>query len=194
MAQVVSIHHQGDNRTFVIESDLAPHLQVDQSIAHNGVCLTVEKINNAQYEVTAVRETLTRSNLGDTREGDYLNLERSVKMETRLDGHLVLGHVDAVAQCLQVNETSGSWEIDFAFSPADDRLLVEKGSIAVNGISLTVFNCRPDGFRVAVIPYTYHHTNLQHLKAGDQVNLEFDILGKYVAEYMARIQPRPSSS
>ena len=192
MGRVQRVRSQGSNRTFTIESALAPHLSIDQSIAHNGVCLTVEAIDGSHYEVTAVRETLEKSNLGDLNEGDPINLERSVKMETRLDGHLVLGHVDAVATCRAVHETGGSWEMDFDFVPAHDRLVVEKGSIAINGISLTVFNCRADGFRVAVIPYTYHHTNLQAVEVGTRVNLEFDILGKYVAAYLERTRAQAS--
>jgi riboflavin synthase len=189
LGAVKSIERQEGNQVFRIASELVPELSVDQSLAHNGVCLTVEAVfpQQGQYQVTAVQETLRKTNLGALNEGSEVNLERSVNLQTRLDGHLVLGHVDALGTCERIAETGGSWEMDFRFESAADRLLVEKGSVAVNGISLTVFNVSEEAFRVAIIPYTYQHTNLKALRQGDAVNLEFDVLGKYVAQYLSRL-------
>lgn len=170
---------QGDNRVFTIESDIAGELKVDQSVSHNGVCLTVSSLVSPQrYQVTAVPETLQRSNLGALSPGDLVNLERAMVLGGRLDGHLVQGHVDQTAACKHIEELDGSWE--FVFEYESNHPLIEKGSICVNGVSLTCYNINADSFQVSIIPYTFEHTNFKNLQPGDQVNLEFDMIGKYV--------------
>lgn len=186
VGKVERVTSSGSNRTFIIRAPMAPDLQPDQSVAHNGVCLTVEKVQGETFEVTAVEETLRKSNLSDLRTGSLVNLERSVTLQTRLDGHLVQGHVDTTASCIQKEEQDGSWLFSFQYQPHQQMMLVEKGSITVNGISLTAFDCLEGRFSVAVIPYTFQHTNLQFLNIHDRVNLEFDLIGKYVAQWMAR--------
>ena len=176
---------EGGNVHLVIEADIAPELRVDQSVAHDGVCLTVVAVDGGRYTVTAIRETLEKSAIGSRVDGDQLNLERCMPAGGRFDGHIVQGHVDQVGRCIDRTETDGSWRFRFAFTPGEHALVVEKGSITVNGISLTVFNVGRDHFEVAVIPYTYEHTNLHDVGVGDSVNLEFDILGKYVARMLA---------
>lgn len=172
------------NLHFTVESDISDELKIDQSVAHNGVCLTVVGIEGGRHVVTAVEETLLKSNLGGLSKGDLVNLERCMQMNGRLDGHIVQGHVDQTAQCSEVKELEGSWEYTFIYDKSLGNVTVEKGSICVNGISLTVINSRDNSFSVAIIPYTFEHTNMQHLKEGDTVNLEFDIIGKYVARLM----------
>jgi len=158
-------------------------LKIDQSISHNGVCLTVVKKDNETYTVTAIKETLERTNLGLLKVGDKVNLERSVKADGRLDGHMVQGHVDQTAVCTEVKEAGGSWYYTFEYEPLkEDYITVEKGSVAVNGVSLTVVNSQPKSFQVAIIPYTYEVTNFHQIKPGTVVNIEFDILGKYIAK------------
>jgi riboflavin synthase len=174
------VEEQGGNRTFWVESDLSSSLYIDQSLAHNGVCLTVEEIQGALHRVTAVEETLKKTTLGEWKEGSLVNLERSLTLQKLLDGHLVQGHVDAVGACIGREGKEGSWEFTFRYPKEFFPLLVEKGSIAVNGTSLTAFDCVEDTFRVAIIPYTYEHTVFQYLQARDEVNLEFDIIGKYL--------------
>jgi riboflavin synthase len=186
MGQVVALHPEGTNVTFQLRSSLASELKVDQSLSHNGVCLTVTTIQEDTYYVTAVEETLLKTNLGKLAVNDQVNLERCMPANGRFDGHIVQGHVDQTGTCTHVEERDGSWLYDFAFDPAPGNLVVEKGSICINGVSLTVFNARPDSFRVTIIPYTYEHTNFHALKAGDTVNLEFDILGKYIQRILAR--------
>ncbi len=173
------------NKTFWITSALAPELKADQSIAHNGVCLTVEEVQNGAYRVTAVNETLKKTALNNWATGTLVNLERSLLPTSRLDGHFVQGHVDATGTCEKLKDTSGSREILFSFPKNFAPLIIEKGSVCVNGISLTAFKIKKDSFKVAVIPYTWQHTNLHHLKEGDAVNIEFDVLGKYILNYQA---------
>ena len=171
----------GSNKTCWIESPLAGELKVDQSLSHNGVCLTVEEIQGGRHRVTAIDETLLKTNLNAWQPGTLVNLERCMPLNGRLDGHIVQGHVDCTAECTCVVEKDGSWEYSFRFPPAFGHLVIEKGSISLNGISLTIFNIQSDGFTVAIIPYTYEHTNMRELQKGSQVNIEFDVIGKYVA-------------
>ncbi len=184
MGQVVSIDTEGTNVTFQLRAAMAPELKVDQSISHNGVCLTVTAVEGDTYTVTAVEETLLKTNLGKIKDGDKINLERCMLANGRFDGHIVQGHVDQTGRCVGVQERDGSWLYDFEFDPSRGNILVEKGSICINGVSLTVFDAKADSFRVTIIPYTYEHTTFHGLKAGDEVNLEFDILGKYIQRIM----------
>ena len=174
------------NITFEIASNLSKELKVDQSIAHNGACLTVIEIKENSYLVTAVEETLAKTNLGLLQVGDIVNLERSLKIDSRLDGHIVQGHVDQTGKCHSIKDHNGSWIYSFDYNQIiENNVTVEKGSITINGISLTVFDSKPGAFSVAIIPYTYEHTNIKYLKEGSVVNLEFDIIGKYVKRLMA---------
>lgn len=184
IGKILKLTKDQDNLHLLIESDISNELKIDQSVAHNGVCLTVVALSDGTHSVTAVAETLNKSNLGKLREGDLVNLERCMQMNGRLDGHIVQGHVDQTAICTEANEMSGSWEYTFSYDSSAGNVTVEKGSICVNGISLTVVNSREYSFSVAIIPYTYEHTNMQEIKIGDTVNLEFDIIGKYVARLM----------
>lgn len=186
-ATVVAVDKNESNVTFRVKCSFADELRIDQSVAHNGVCLTVVALHpDGSYDVTAIRETLERSNLGDLCPGSLVNLERSMMMNGRLDGHIVQGHVDCTAVCESVEDADGSkyfkfvYEIDPAMV-AKGYMTVEKGSVTVNGVSLTVCDSEADSFRVAIIPYTFEHTNFRNIKAGDRVNLEFDIIGKYIA-------------
>lgn len=186
LGKVESVEAFKNNVSFLISSSFQDELQVDQSVSHNGVCLTVEEITAEGYIVTAIQESLLKSNLGDLKVGDLVNLERSMKLGGRLDGHIVQGHVDQVAACVDIIENNGSWHFDFEYEPlSEEYVVVEKGSITVNGVSLTAFDTRKGHFRVGIIPYTYDHTNFKNLNFGTKVNLEFDVLGKYVAKYMA---------
>lgn len=186
LGRVKSIETRGTNKTFWIDSSISRELSIDQSIAHNGVCLTVEETRESLHRVTAIEETLEKSNLGSWHPGDLVNLERCLIMNGRLDGHLVQGHVDTTATCLDRKELEGSWEFRFEFPKKFSHLVIEKGSISLNGISLTIFNVKRSRFDIAVIPYTYEHTNVQSIKPGDTVNLEFDMIGKYVTRYLAK--------
>ena len=177
---ITGIETNGTNKTFWISSPVSHELKIDQSVAHNGVCLTVEEVKDGQHKVTAIAETLDKTNLGAWENHHLINIERCLLMNARLDGHMVQGHVDTTGTCIKSTELDGSWEYTFQFPTRFAALLVEKGSIAVNGISLTVFNVGSDRFSVAIIPYTYEHTNMQSVKEGVTVNLEFDIIGKYV--------------
>ncbi|MPR32790.1 riboflavin synthase [Salmonirosea aquatica] len=177
---------EGTNLTFQLHASLASQLKVDQSLSHNGVCLTVTAIEGDTYLVTAVEETLKKTNLGQLVPGSVVNLERCMAANGRFDGHIVQGHVDQTGVCTSVQELKGSWLFDFAFDGSQGNILVEKGSVCINGVSLTVFNVTDDSFRVTIIPYTYEHTNFHALQAGDTVNLEFDILGKYVQRILGR--------
>jgi len=180
--KVVNLEKDRGNLHITLSCSFARELKTDQSIAHNGVCLTVVRQEGDTYMVTAIKETLEKSNLGLLQVGDEVNLERSMKMDSFLDGHLVQGHVDQTAVCTEVKEAEGSWYYTFSYKPArEDYITVEKGSIAVNGISLTVVNARPESFQVAIIPYTYDITNFHNIRTGSVVNLEFDIVGKYIA-------------
>lgn len=184
MATVVAIERDRDNMHITLEASFTDELKIDQSVAHNGVCLTVVKIEGNCYTVTAIGETILKSNIGDLKVGDKVNLERSMRPEALLDGHIVQGHVDTTAVCRSVEEAEGSWY--FTFEYASDDITVEKGSITVNGVSLTVVNSRDKSFQVAIIPYTYEHTNFHKFVVGSRVNLEFDIIGKYITKLMSR--------
>ena len=180
IGQVKEISGSGSNKTFWIQSSLTPELKVDQSIAHNGVCLTVEDIQGDLYRVTAVAETLGKTDLVSWNISTRLNLERSLLPSSRLDGHFVQGHVDTTGNCKKILDANGSHEFQFVYPKAFSSLVIEKGSICVNGVSLTAFNVKKNRFSVAVIPYTFQHTNLQFIQEGDPVNIEFDLIGKYI--------------
>ncbi len=186
LGKIVNIEKDKGNVHITIETPIAKDLKIDQSIAHDGVCLTTVFVNQEkmQYTVTAVQETLDRSNLGFLKIGDKINLERCMKMDGRLDGHIVQGHVDQTAKCLSVEETNGSWKYTFEYDPAIGNITVEKGSISVNGVSLTIVDSGKNFFSVAIIPYTYDNTDFHTFKPGTIVNLEFDVLGKYVAKLL----------
>ena len=171
---------EGSNKTFFIKSDIASQMKIDESICHNGVCLTVEDISNDIYRVTAIQETLDKTNVGAWKPGETINLERSMKMNGRFDGHIVQGHIDCTATCISIKDVDGSREFTFEFDKKFAGLVIEKGSISLNGISLTVFNLGINTFSVAIIPYTYEHTNMKYLETGMTVNIEFDIIGKYI--------------
>lgn len=181
-ATVVALQKDQENLHITLSCSFVNELKIDQSISHNGVCLTVVSKAADTYTVTAIQETLLKSNLGQLAVGTKVNLERSMKMDGRLDGHIVQGHVDQTAVCTEVREADGSWYFTFAYEPArDDYMTVEKGSVCVNGVSLTVVNSKDKSFQVAIIPYTYQYTNFHEIKPGSVVNLEFDIIGKYIA-------------
>ena len=180
IGRVAKISLQGKNRHFFIESELAPELKIAQSVAHNGVCLTVVGIQGKVYEVVAIDETLQKTSLGTWQVGDSVNLERAMKLGDRLDGHIVQGHVDQTGLCHSIEDAQGSRIFTFHYDPSVGNMTIEKGSITVNGVSLTVVNSQKGVFSVAVIPYTYEHTSFHTLKVGDKVNLEFDVIGKYV--------------
>lgn len=171
---------QGSNKSFWVESLLAPELKVDQSLSHNGVCLTVEEIKTGMHRVTAIEETIIKTNAGTWQKDTVLNLERCMQLNGRLDGHIVQGHVDCTAECIEIVEKAGSWEFTFSFPTEFAAFIIEKGSVTVNGISLTCFNVTVTQFAVAIIPYTFEHTNMSRLKKGDRVNIEWDMVGKYV--------------
>ena len=184
LGEIKDIVKDGTNVHFTVSSNISSELKIDQSVAHNGVCLTVVELHENSHTVTAIDETLNKTSLGDLKIGSKVNLERCMQMNARLDGHIVQGHVDQTAKCILVNELDGSWEYRFKYDATLANVTVEKGSICVNGISLTVVNSQQDEFSVFIIPYTYEHTNLHEVKVGDMVNLEFDIIGKYVARLM----------
>ncbi len=179
IGEIVAISEQGTNKTYTVKADFTNELKVDQSVAHNGVCLTVETVGDSFYTVTAIHETLIKTALRSWSEGTLVNLERCMQMNGRLDGHIVQGHVDGVGKCIELVEKEGSWEFTFQTNQPL-RLIVEKGSICINGVSLTAFDVQDNTFKVAIIPFTYEHTNFKQLKVGDDINLEFDIIGKYV--------------
>lgn len=183
-AKVVDIQKEKENIHFTLTCSFAHELKIDQSVSHNGVCLTVVKKNNDTYTVTAIKETLEKSNLGLLKVGDKVNLERSMRIDSLLDGHMVQGHVDQTAVCTKVEEADGSWYFTFEYDPSKGNITVEKGSISVNGVSLTVVNSQNNSFQVAIIPYTYEVTNFHTFKPGTVVNLEFDIVGKYITRIL----------
>jgi riboflavin synthase len=189
LGTVRSIESTGTNRTFWIQSPLSPELKIDQSISHNGACLTVEEVREDTHRVTAIRETLQKTNLAAWQPGDLVNLERCMLLNGRLDGHIVQGHVDTIATCLKRHELEGSWEFRFEFPRQFSRLIIEKGSICLNGTSLTIYNVKRDRFDVAIIPYTLQHTNIQSVAPGSTVNLEFDMIGKYVSRLLSLKHP-----
>jgi riboflavin synthase len=188
LGKVVEVNSDKNNRIFVIEAPLYEgEIKVDQSISHNGVCLTVTAINGCSYDVTAIDETLQKANLGQLRKGDFVNLERCMRLNDRLDGHIVQGHVDITAECVAVEDKNGSWLFSFSYDKSKTNYCtVEKGSVCVNGVSLTVVDSADTRFSVAIIPYTYKHTNFNTLKKGDLANVEFDIVGKYVSKLMLK--------
>jgi riboflavin synthase len=180
MGVVKEVITSGTNRSFWIASPIAAELKIDQSVAHNGVCLTVDALQPGMHRVTAIDETLKKTHLGTCQQGSKVNVERCLVMGGRLDGHMVQGHVDTVGECLSVEDRDGSWLFSFRFPAAFANLMIEKGSICLNGISLTAFAVSKNSFAVAIIPYTWEHTNMHAIKPGDQVNLEFDMVGKYI--------------
>ena len=181
IALVKEIKKDGDNLIFTFESDLTSELKIDQSISHNGICLTVVNIIDNTYSVVAIKETVLKSSIKNWKVGDKVNLERAMKIGNRLDGHIVQGHVDQVGICEKISEELGSWYFTFKYEKSDN-ITIEKGSIAINGISLTVVDSQTNKFSVAIIPYTYNHTNFKNLNIGDTVNLEFDMVGKYISK------------
>ena len=184
IGHITAIQKEGENIHFTVQSSIANELKIDQSVAHNGACLTVVSINDDEYTVTAIHETLEKTNLGEWKVGTKVNLERCMQMNGRLDGHIVQGHVDTTATCTNIEDQNGSWK--FTFNYLTEQVTVEKGSITVNGVSLTVVDSKDGQFSVCIIPYTYEHTNFHQLKIGDKINLEFDIIGKYVARLMGK--------
>jgi len=185
LGEITQLAHEGGNLHITIGAAITPELKVDQSIAHNGVCLTVVTIDASRYTVTAIEETLNKTNLGELAIGDYVNLERAMILGARLDGHIVQGHVDTTAVCTGVETKDGSWLYSFEYHPNKQHVTIEKGSITVDGVSLTVVNSGRNSFSVAIIPYTYEHTRFKQYKKGTSVNLEFDVIGKYVARLLA---------
>ena len=183
LGKITDLKVDRGNIDFTIESDISKELKVDQSVSHNGVCLTVTDTNNNTHTVTAVKETLDKSSLTNFSVNDLVNLERAMKLGERLDGHLVQGHVDGVAKCLGISVNEGSWIYKFEFDISNEMLLIEKGSICINGVSLTVFDIAENTFKVTIIPYTYENTAFKTLKEGDIVNIEFDMIGKYLARF-----------
>jgi riboflavin synthase len=184
IGRATSIAQQGGNIELWVTSPISNELKIDQSVSHNGICLTVVELKDGMHRVTAIGETLRKTNLGSLQVNDIINIERCMSANGRFDGHIVQGHVDQTGECLSVKEENGSWLYEFRYSPNTQNIIVEKGSICINGISLTAFNAVEDRFSVAIIPYTYEHTNIQSIKPGTKVNLEFDIVGKYVARLM----------
>ncbi len=185
LATIVSITKDQENVHYKVKSAITNELKIDQSVAHNGVCLTVVSIEDDTYTVTAIQETLDKTNLNDLAINDIVNLERAMKLGARLDGHIVQGHVDQVGTCTSINEEDGSWRFTFTYDTSLGNVTIEKGSITVNGTSLTVVDSKEGAFSVAIIPYTYEHTGFKHFKVGTRVNLEFDVIGKYVKRLTA---------
>ena len=180
-AKIISLEYEGTNLNINLSSNITDELKIDQSVSHNGVCLTVVEINNNQYSVTAVKETLEKSNLSNFKIGDEVNIERSMKIGSRLDGHIVQGHVDITATCSNITKENGSWRFTFTHKDSEN-FTVEKGSVCVNGVSLTVCDSKEDEFSVVIIPYTFNNTNFKNLQTGSVVNIEFDIIGKYISK------------
>lgn len=186
LAKVKEVRPDRTNKSFCLESPISNELRVDQSVSHDGVCLTVTKVEGNSHWVTAIDETLSKSTLGLYKVGAEVNLERCMIANGRFDGHVVQGHVDQTGKCTSVKDENGSWLYTFEYDPSAGNITVEKGSISINGVSLTCFNSKDNGFSVAIIPYTYEHTNFHQIKSGDKVNLEFDIIGKYVKRLLHR--------
>ena len=184
IGKVERIETAGSNKSFWISSPISGELKIDQSVSHNGVCLTVEALSTNTHRVTAIEETLIKSNLGKWQTGDAVNIERCMLMNGRLDGHIVQGHVDATALCIDKKDLDGSWQFRFSFPKQFNKLIIEKGSVAVNGISLTLFDVSTTEFSVAIIPYTFEHTNMMQVAVGTTINIEFDIIGKYIQRMM----------
>jgi riboflavin synthase len=184
LGKVEKLEKEGGNLHLTVSSNITSELKIDQSVAHNGVCLTVVAIEGEQYTVTAIEETLNKTNLGELAVGDTINLERAMVLGARLDGHIVQGHVDQTAICTSISEQDGSWVFGFEYDSKLNNVTIEKGSITVDGVSLTVVDSKKDSFSVAIIPYTYEHTRFHTYKVGSTVNLEFDVIGKYVARLL----------
>lgn len=182
---IENIREDGNNRHFTVTSPITNELKIDQSVAHNGVCLTVVALEGDHYTVTAIKETLLKTNLGHWKTGQKVNLERAMKLGDRLDGHIVQGHTDQTGTCIEIKEANGSWYFTFEYDPNYNNITIEKGSVTVNGVSLTVVDSKDNHFSVAIIPYTYEHTNFHEFEVGTTVNLEFDVIGKYVARIEA---------
>lgn len=180
IGRIQQIEKESQNLHITVSSAITSELKIDQSVAHNGICLTVVKINAPNYTVTAIDETIKKTNISNLKVGDSVNLERAMKLDARLDGHMVQGHVDQIATCIQVEEAAGSWVFTFEYDASLNNMTIEKGSITINGVSLTVVNSGKNSFSVAIIPYTYAHTNFNTFQVGTVVNLEFDLIGKYV--------------
>ncbi len=186
LGEVIELNKDRDNLNITVRSELSKELKIDQSLAHNGVCLTVFELGEGTHTITAIKETLDKSNIGNLSIGSKINLERAMQLGSRLDGHIVQGHVDQIAVCSEIKAEEGSWIYTFTYEDTYHNLTIEKGSITVNGVSLTVVNSKPERFSVAIIPYTYEHTNFHQIKIGDTVNLEFDVIGKYVARLLGK--------
>ena len=182
LGNITNIRKEEENLHITVNSSITNELKIDQSVAHNGVCLTVIGIENDNYTVTAIKETIDKTNLGDWKINDVVNLERAMKLGDRLDGHIVQGHVDQIGYCKSVEETEGSWKFTFEYDSNLNNITIEKGSVTVNGVSLTVVDSKINEFSVAIIPYTYKHTNFENFEKGSKINLEFDVIGKYVAK------------
>ena len=187
---VESIEQSGTNLSFWISSSISNELKIDQSVSHDGVCLTVEAVAENRHRVTAIEETLNKTNLRNWKQNTKVNMERCMQLNARLDGHMVQGHVDAIAFCIATEEKQGSWEYRFQVPSECLHLIIEKGSVCINGISLTAFDLKFNSFKVAIIPYTYHHTNINTLKNGSVVNIEFDVIGKYLARFREIFQQK----
>jgi riboflavin synthase len=186
LGEVTNLQREKDNLHITVRSSLSSELKIDQSLAHNGVCLTVVALSEDTHTITAIDETLEKSNLGELQIGSRVNLERATKIGSRLDGHIVQGHVDQTGTCTKVEELEGSWMFTFEYDPGFDNITIEKGSITVNGVSLTVVGSKENSFSVAIIPYTYENTNFKQIRQGSTVNLEFDVIGKYVARLLQK--------
>ena len=186
LGEVTELKTDKDNLHISVKSNISRALKIDQSLAHNGVCLTVVDLSENAHTVTAIKETIDKSNLGELYIGSRVNLERAMKLGSRLDGHIVQGHVDQTATCVDIESLEGSWVYTFSYDPSYHNITIEKGSITVNGVSLTVVNSQENRFSVAIIPYTFEHTNFHQIKINDSVNLEFDVIGKYVARLLGK--------
>ncbi|MDQ7959576.1 riboflavin synthase [Flavobacterium lindanitolerans] len=181
LGTIKDLRKEGENIHITLSSSVTYELKIDQSVSHNGVCLTVVGISNDQYTVTAIKESIDKTNIGEWKIGDQVNLERAMRLGDRLDGHIVQGHVDQTGTCISIEEADGSWYYTFEYDPKLSNITIEKGSITVNGVSLTVVNSQKNAFSVAIIPYTYEHTNFKNFEVGTKINLEFDVIGKYVS-------------
>ncbi len=186
LGEIIKLNREQENLNITVKSMVSKELKIDQSLAHNGVCLTVVSLGEDTHTITAIKETIDKSSIGNLQTGDKVNLERAMQLGARLDGHIVQGHVDQVAICTEIIESDGSWVYSFEYDNTYNNLTIEKGSITVNGVSLTVVNSRENTFSVAIIPYTYENTNFHQIKINDTVNLEFDVIGKYVARLIAK--------
>ena len=185
LGRIHEIRKDQNNLHLTIDSTITHELKIDQSVSHNGICLTVVAINDSLYTVTAIDETILKTNIGDWKQGDIVNLERGMKLGDRLDGHIVQGHVDQTGTCIKIEETHGSWNYTFEYDKSLSNITIEKGSITVNGVSLTVVNSKTNEFSVSIIPYTFENTNFKHFKVGTKINLEFDVVGKYISRLYA---------